>query len=314
MGVVTPTGTTHEPTHRNAHEREQEETGTMKTFDTPGPIVADIDTGTGHVHIRAGERADTVVEVRPTDPSEPGDVEAAEEAQVDLVDGRLLVKVKRNKLRSLFGRPPCVDVKVDLPNGSEVSVSATTDVRCEGRLGNVVADTGAGSIQVEAAGRLRARTAAGDVTVGRTAGRADVTTSAGKIRIGEIDGAAVVRTSSGEIQIGTVTGDLRVNTAMGDIDIDRAGASVAAKTAFGGVRVGEVVQGGVHLETSFGGLEVGVREGTAAWLDVKSSHGTVRSHLEASDEPAPTATTVEIRGRTGFGDIVIRRSQPAEGV
>jgi hypothetical protein len=284
----------------------------METFETPKPIVADVDIVCGHVHIRAGDRADTVVDVRPTDESEAEDVRATQETTVELVDGRLSVKTKRYKLRSIIGRPPSVDVVVDLPSGSRVDVSAIAEVRCEGRLGDVVADTGLGSIRVEEAGRLRAKTAAGDIVVGRSRGHTHVTSATGRIRIGSVDGTAEVWSSNGEITIGEITGDVHIKTANGDIAVDRAGASVEARTAFGSVRVGEVARGSVDLQTSFGQVEIGVREGTAAWLDVRSKQGTVRSDLEATDEPGPATDTVEVRARTSFGDILIHRSDPAD--
>ena len=77
------------------------------------------------------------------------------------------------------------------------------------------------------------------------------------------------------------------------------------------MRIGEVVRGAVAVETGFGEIEVGVRDGTAAWLDVQSGLGSVRSLLDAGDAPAAGEETVEVRGRTGYGDIVIRRAAPA---
>jgi DUF4097 and DUF4098 domain-containing protein YvlB len=147
--------------------------------------------------------------------------------------------------------------------------------------------------------------------VARAVGHADVTSSSGKIWIGAIDGTALVKTSNGDITLGAVTGDVRLNTANGDITVERALAAVAAKTAYGNVRIGEVVCGSVELETAFGEVELGVREGTAAWLDVSSQSGSVRSDLDAADEPGPSDETVEVRARTAYGDIVIRRAEPA---
>jgi DUF4097 and DUF4098 domain-containing protein YvlB len=279
----------------------------MPTFDTPEPIVATIDIATGHVRIHASDRADTVVQVRPRDESDDADVQAAEQTQVEYANGRLLVKAPKNKIRSLFGRPASIDVTVELPSDSRVDAKAYADFRSAGRIGDSTFDTGVGSIRLDQTGRLKLRTGAGDISVGRAGGHTDVTTSSGKIWIGEIDGTAVVKTSNGDITVGEVTGDVRLNTANGDITVDRALATVAAKTAYGSVRIGEVVRGSVVLETGFGELELGVREGTAAWLDVSSQHGSVRSDLDAVDSPEQSDETVEVRARTGFGDIVIRR-------
>lgn len=279
----------------------------MPTFDTPEPIVATIDIAAGYVRIRASDRADTVVEVRPGDESEDADVQAAGQTQVEYANGQLLVKAPKNKIRSLFGRPASIDVTVELPSDSRVDGKACADFRGEGRIGESTFDTAAGSIRLDQTGKLKLRTGAGDISVGRAGGHTDVSTSSGKIWIGEIDGSAVVKTSNGDITVGEVTGDVRLNTANGDITVERALAAVGAKTAYGRVRIGEVVRGSVVLETGLGELELGVRAGTAAWLDVSSQHGRVRSDLDASDGPGQTDETVEVRARTGHGDIVIRR-------
>ena len=284
---------------------------TDRTFDTPTPIVAVIDVGAGHVAVRAGDRTDTVVEVRPTAESEDVDVEAASKAQVDYGNGRLTVTTpKRKNWHAFLGRMASVDVVIELPAGSRVEVDAWGSVRTEGRLGPSVVKTAAGSVHVDEAGRLDVGTAAGDVSIGRADGHADVRTSSGKVRIGRVDGSAAVKSSNGDLSVGEITGDVRLTTANGDIAVDQAGSAVRAKTAYGSIRVGEVVRGDIVMDTAFGDLEVGVREGTAAWLDVHSKAGSVRSYLEEAAEPGPSDETVAVRGRTGFGDVVIRRSAP----
>ena len=127
------------------------------------------------------------------------------------------------------------------------------------------------------------------------------------MRLRELDGGAVIKNSNGDTWVGVASGDLRVNAANGSIAVDLAQASVVAKSANGDVRLGEVVRGSVVLETAIGDLEVGIREGTAAWLDVSSRVGRVHNALDAADAPEPSAETVEVRARTSVGDIVIRR-------
>jgi DUF4097 and DUF4098 domain-containing protein YvlB len=280
----------------------------MPTFDTPEPTVAVIQTVGGHLWINASDRTDTVVEVRPTDESDDADVEAAKQTTVDYANGRLTVTAPKTKLRSLIGRPPSLDVTVELPTGSLVDAKAMTEIRSTGRLGDSTFNSAAGSIRIEETGRLKVHTAAGDISVARSAGNADVTTSSGKVWLGEIEGKATIKTSNGDITVGEVIGDIQLKTANGDVTIERALATVAAKTANGNVRVGEVVRGSVDLDTGFGEVDLGVAEGTAAWLDVRSRYGSVRSDLEAAAEPGPSDETVEVRARTGFGDILIHRS------
>ena len=67
----------------------------MAEFETPEPIEAVVELVVGDVRVAAGDRADTVVEVRPSDSGRRADVTAAEQARVDYDDGRLLVKTTR---------------------------------------------------------------------------------------------------------------------------------------------------------------------------------------------------------------------------
>jgi ABC-2 type transport system ATP-binding protein len=69
-------------------------------------------------------------------------------------------------------------------------------------------------------------------------------------------------------------------------------ASVGAKSANGDVRLGDVVRGSVVLETQLGDLEVGIREGTAAWLDVRANAGRVHNALESGEAPESPAEAV----------------------
>ncbi len=282
----------------------------VPAFQTPEPISVTISLVMGDVRIVASDRSDTVVVVSASDPSRPSAVKAAEQVHVDYSLGRLLIKEPRTwKHYTPFGGGESIDVAIELPVGSRVEADlAMGDFLSEGRLGDSRFTTGAGNIRLDETGPLYLSTGAGRVIVDRIVGRSEITGS-GQLRIREVDGPAVVKNLNGANWLGEATGDLRCNSANGDITIDRALADVAAKTANGAVRIGEVVHGSVELGTAMGELEVGIREGTAALLDVRSQYGNVRNFLTASDGPKPSDQTVEVRARTSYGDIVIRRSE-----
>jgi DUF4097 and DUF4098 domain-containing protein YvlB len=280
----------------------------MPTFDTPAPISATIDLAVGDVRISAGDRGTTVVDVQPSDASNEEDLKVAEQTRVEYANGQLLVQAP--KLRSWLSRSggPSVDVTIELPAGSHVhGTLGMGDVHCDGRLGDCRIKTGVGRIGVDQADTLNLRSGAGDISVERATGRAEVTAGSGDVRLGELDGSAVIKNSNGDTWVGVAGGNLRVNAANGSIAVDLAQASVAAKSANGDVRLGEVVCGSVVLETKIGDLEVGIREGTAAWLDVNSRFGRVHNALEAADAPERSAETVEVRARASVGEVVIRR-------
>jgi len=286
----------------------------MPKFDTPEPISVTVELGVGDIRVVASDRTDTVVEVRPSDDAKKSDVAAAQQTRVEYASGRLLVKAPKGwRQYSFRGGGESIDVRIDLPAGSNVRGDAgVAAFHCTGRLGECHLTTGVGEIHVDEAGRqVELKTGVGDITVGRAGGNAEVTTGSGVVQISGVGGTAAVRNANGETWIGEVAGDLRVNAANGTITVDQAQAAVAAKTANGNVRLGAVARGTILAQTGFGNVEVGVLEGSAAWLDLNTRFGNVHNDLDAAERPGPGEDTVEVRARTAFGDITIRRVAPA---
>ncbi|MEX2973951.1 DUF4097 domain-containing protein [Streptomyces sp. C184] len=281
----------------------------MPSFDTPEPISATAHVEAGSLQFTADDRRNTVVEVRPRDPQRDADVRAAEQTEVTYASGVLTVRTP--KQRYLLGRTGTVDVTVDLPTGSRIDMTgAWAQVLGEGRLGEVRVKTSSGDVRLDTTGPLQLTASHGSITVNRVEGKAEITTSSGSLRVGLIDGPATLKNSHGTTTVGAVTGELRVSGANGDIDIARAEDSVTATTANGTLRLAEVSRGTVQLETSYGAIELGIREGTAAWLDVSSGFGQVRNTLTESDSPEKSEDTVEVRARTRHGNIDILRAKP----
>ena len=121
----------------------------MPTFDTPEPITTTIELAIGDVRISAGDRATTVVDVQPSDPSSEEDRKVAEQTRVEYANGQLLVKTPR--LRPwLSKRGPSVDVTIELPAGSHVQGAlGLGDVHCDGELGDCRIKTGLGGIRLD---------------------------------------------------------------------------------------------------------------------------------------------------------------------
>ncbi len=267
----------------------------MSTFTTPEPVLVDLDLGTGSIRITASAREDTVVEVRPQDPSSREDVAAAGRTRVEHADGRLSVTTDKGPLRLPWkmGRES-VDVEIAVPEGSRLAGSArASSLTTSGRLGEVRFTTGFGDVRLDATGPLKVRSGAGDVEVGHAAGPAEVSTG------------------TGAIEVGTVEGPLTVKNANGDTRIGDAGGAVTVKAANGDISLGVVERGTVALTTARGAIDVGIADGTAAWLELTTGYGTVRNDLDDSGRPEEGEETVEVRARTGAGDVTVRRAVAA---
>jgi hypothetical protein len=282
----------------------------MPTFDTPEPISVTVELGVGDLRIVASDRTDTQVEVRPSDAAKKADVAAAEQTRVEYDGGRLLIKAPRGWRQYTFrGGGESIDVQVELPAGSHLrGETGVAALRCSGRLGECRYKTGVGDIRLDQAGPVQLRTGVGDIIVERADGDAELTTGSGSLRIDRVGGAAVVKNSNGDTWIGEVAGDLRVNAGNGRISVDQASATVAARSANGDVRLGEVAHGTVLAQTALGKVEIGIRDGVAAWLDLNTRFGNVHNDLDAAERPESGEDAVEVRARTAFGDITIHRS------
>jgi DUF4097 and DUF4098 domain-containing protein YvlB len=282
----------------------------MPTFDTPEPISVTVELGVGDLRIVAADRTDTIVEVRPSDAARKSDVTAAEQTRVELDGGRLLIEAPKGWRQWMpRGGDESIDVEVTLPAGSDVRVeAAVAALRFAGRLGECHFKIGVGEIRLGQAGPIQVKTGAGDITVERAVEHAELATGSGVVQIGSIAGSAEIKNSNGDTWIGEVTGELTVRAANGKISVDHAHAGVAAKTANGDIRLGEVASGAVLAQTGSGKLEIAIRDGVAAWLDLNTHYGRVENRLEEADRPQEGQDTVEIRARSSFGDITVRRS------
>lgn len=281
----------------------------MPTFETAQPIAVTVDLSVGDVRITASDRTDTVVDVRPSDPNDESDVQAAQRVTVDHANGQLRVIGPKSPKFDFSRKTRSVQVTIELPTGSSVTAETEVgDLTTAGRLGDVEFKTSAGHAEVEQVGGLRLRTSIGHLAADEVAGDAEIHTSSGKVRVGVVAGSLEVKNSNGDTEIGQAIGAVLARSSNGSITLGEAGVSVDAKSANGNIRVGKVTRGSVTLSASAGDLEIGVAAGTIARLDVKTGFGKVRQELSGATRPEASDDAVEVHARTSFGDITITRA------
>jgi hypothetical protein len=201
-------------------------------------------------------------------------------------------------------------VRVELPTGSRVTVeNAVGWVRITGRVGATRVKASTGGVDIEASGDLWVRAGHGSAVIGTVDGTAEVTADHGQIRIGTVTGDAVLKASHGAVTVGESGGELEAKLSYGDLEITSAHASVAAKTAYGTILLSEVSGGSIDVESGYGAVTIGVRQGVPAWLDLSSKQGRVRNELEGASAPDGAEQTVAVRARTQFGDVTVRHAK-----
>ena len=281
----------------------------MPTYPTPTPVDLAVNLQVGALDVVAGDRADTVVTVSPTNPAKAVDRRGAEETVVAFDGQRLTVTGPRPRL-SWIGPTESVDLRVELPAGSRLTAEvAVGNVRTSGRLGATRVKASTGTVETDTTGDLWVRAGHGNATAGTADGGTEITADHGQIRVGTITGDAVLKTSHGTITVGEAGGDLEAKLSYGDLEITRALASVSARTAYGSIVLREVSGGSVEVESGYGQVTVGVRPGVPAWLDLSSKDGRVRNELDGDRAPDPAEPTVAVRARAQHGDITIQRAR-----
>ena len=285
------------------------------TFNTPSPVTVTLDLYVADVRFAVSDRADTIVEVRPSDPNKAADIKAAENTRVEYDDAARTLSIVSRKPRSRFvnfssKRPESIDLVIQLPTDSDVRGEADlSDFQADGVLGTVVLKADLGAIHLAETGPLNVRHGVGAISVEGVSGSAEVRASSGDIRIGAVDGPADVSTSNGKLRVGVVTGPSNVKCANGSVSVDRALSDITAESANGEVRIGEVVRGKVSATSKNGSVEVGVRAGSAAWLELNTEVGRVYNEFAAADAPGADEQVdrVEVHAGTKLGDVTIRR-------
>ena len=218
----------------------------MQQFDTPTPVSAVLDIPAGRIRVIAADRADTTVEVLPSDASKARDVKAVEQITVDYRDGVARIEALPAKNRML-GNAGSVEVTIHLPAGSRIEATAVSaELRGVGRLGDVVFEGAQASVDLDEAASVRITVAAGDIAIGRLEGPAEISTQKGDIDIAQaVSGALVLRTEMGDVSVvaadgvsasldaGTTHG--RIHNALRNTDGSAAALTIRATTANGDI-------------------------------------------------------------------------------
>lgn len=216
----------------------------MQKFDTTTPVTTVIDLPAGRLQVIAADRADTTVEIRPTDPARKRDTKAAEQFEVDHRDGvlRISAPAARNQY---FGPSGSVEITVQLPTGSHVRAkAAAAEFRAVGRLGDIAFEGAHGPVKIDEAASLRLTAADGHITVGRLTGSGEISTQRGDITVHEaVTGELVLSTQSGDITVGASasasldagTSYGRVHNTLKNAEGAEAGLTIRATTSQGDI-------------------------------------------------------------------------------
>ena len=157
-------------------------------------------------------------------------------------------------------------LEIRCPPGTDVVAGAVSGkVELRGQLGAVRVTTVSGSIEVERAESIDARSISGSINVEQCSGRSRLLTKSGRVTCGS-------------------TGDAEVSTLSGRIELNEAAGSVRAQSASGKVQVSMQGKGDVAVQTLSGAVTVEVPEGVRPAARLRSMTGRPRCDCEEGDD------------------------------
>jgi DUF4097 and DUF4098 domain-containing protein YvlB len=229
-------------------------------------------------------------------------------ARVEQHGNKISVIMPKNK-GGFFGRKGQVRARVHVPHESSLKIdTASADIEARGLFGTAHVNSGSGDMQLDriAAGDLKA--GSGDVEVEEVTAEIKVKTGSGDVTLGPVGGACDVMAGSGDVVLDTVEGALKVKTGSGDVVVGVGGDRVEVMAGSGDLQIKQVSRGEVFAKTGSGDVMIGVAAGTAAYLDIQTVTGDVRSSLDTTASPADGDATVSINVVSGTGDVVLQRA------
>jgi Putative adhesin len=263
---------------------------TTRQFEVAGPLEVRVHLDYGSVRVVARSETTATVLAAPAIASRQHDVEAAQNVRVTSTGDVLEVRGTASGWRRLV-RPGAADVEIGVPAGSRITVTtAYAEVELVGAFGDCSVQSTGGDVRVEEVARGHVQSRYGNVTVDRLADGGRVESTHGTVRVRAAGGTTTLAASSG------------------DVVVDRASGELTVRNTYGTVEIGAMSSGSCAVTTSYGSVGIGIPAGTAAYLDLQSDHGRVRSELGRSDEPGAGVERASIRARTSYGAITIRRA------
>lgn len=282
----------------------------MPTYPTPGPISVRIDLPLGDARIIASDRDTTVVDVL-------GDGDAI---RTELSGTRLTVSTTADRggllSRGLglvgLGRGADATVTVEVPTGSDLLATiGHGSLSTRGRLGTCQVRSDYGDVHLDEVGPVEVHARHAEISIEHATADLAITTSSGDVRVGVVEGNAVITDNDSDIALADARGPLQLRGSHGEMAVERLCADLTARNAYGGVRIAELVEGTCDIATTYGDVEIGIAEGTATWLDVRSDTGAVRNQLDEHAGPNGFEHTAEVHAHTRDGEVLIRRAGPA---
>jgi DUF4097 and DUF4098 domain-containing protein YvlB len=254
-----------------------------RTLDVSGPVILDVQTGSGSIQIRRGATSQVRVvgHIRAHrgfwNSSRAEDRVRDIEAAPPIEQAGNTIEIGQFERREM-GRNVSISYELMVPDDTSVrsrTGSGTHDI--DTLRGPVEAETGSGRIRVgQIARAVSASTGSGSIDVLGAGEGLEATTGSGSVTARQIVGHAKTRSGSGRINVQFAgAGDGDFNTGSGSITVTGARGRLRAHAGSGTIAIEGAPTGDWSIDTGSGGITVRLPPTAAFALDAQTGSGSI---------------------------------------
>ena len=281
-----------------------------RTLQVSGPVDLQINTGSGGIHVRAGNTGSVQVHGAIKANSHWGG--PSPEEKVRQLEANPPIEQDGNTIR--IGHIENSELRQNVSISYEVVVPAETRLRAEtgsgdqsveGIQGPLKAETGSGGIRVtRIGGEVHAGTGSGDIKLEDVQGNVTATTGSGTIRASGVAGEFSGETGSGDVHLEqSAPGRVKVSTGSGQIELAGVNGPVRVETGSGDIKAEGQLTGDWRLETGSGGVTVNVPSSAAFDLHAHTDSGKISTNRPITMQG--TLSRNDYRGKVGSGGYLL---------
>jgi DUF4097 and DUF4098 domain-containing protein YvlB len=257
-----------------------------RTLEVSGPVVLDVETGSGSIEIRRGPTAQVRI---------VGHIRAhrgfwnnsSAEDRVRAIEATPPVEQTGNTIdighfeRRDMGRNVSISYELMVPADTSVrSRTGSGSHEIDAIRGPVEAETGSGRIRVgRVDGAVSASTGSGNIEVLGAGQGLQASTGSGSVTARQVIGPAKARSGSGEIDVEFAgAGDGDFGTGSGSITVTGARGQLRAQAGSGRIAIEGNPSGDWSVDSGSGGITLKLPSTAAFNLDAETSSGSITSN------------------------------------
>ena len=245
-----------------------------RTLTVTGPVDLDVQTGSGHIEVRAGGASAVIIR-----------------ATIRVREGFFGSQSAAQRVRDIESHPPIQQ------NGNVIRVRHMEDPEARRHVSIAY------ELTVPAETRLRSNTGSGHITVEGVRGPVNAETGSGGVTISKIRDEVRAHTGSGRMELDDIESNLDAHTGSGSIRASGIRGRIVADTGSGGVHVEQTGSGDIRAHTGSGGVTV--HTPAKAGFDLRAHTGSGSITVDRPMTVQGTITKHELMAKVGGGGSAI---------